>query len=210
MQKSRLMFLLHFLKSDVHSQPWCREPDQIHTVCMAPVGASSCQFSMSRSCVYILRKAEPLFLKFSTGMDHSYYFPMSSLKFTYFYWSIVDLQCCVSFRCMAKWSSLYIIYTYSAYIYIYHICFPGGTVVKNLPAKAGDAKDAGRSPGWEDPLEEEMTTHSIILAWRIPWTKEPNRLQSTGSQRIRHVWVTEHAHACILHIFFSFSGYFLL
>ena len=60
-------------------------------------------------------------------------------------------------------------------------------MVKNLPAKAGDEKDAGRSPGWEDPLEEEMTTHSIILAWRIPWTKEPNRLQTTGSQRIRRV-----------------------
>ena len=39
-----------------------------------------------------------------------------------------------------------------------------------------------RSLGWEDPLEEEMATHSSILAWRIPWIEEPGRLQSMGSQ----------------------------
>ena len=38
----------------------------------------------------------------------------------------------------------------------------------------------------EDPLEKEMTTHSSILAWRIPWTEEPGGLQSMGSQRVRH------------------------
>ena len=40
----------------------------------------------------------------------------------------------------------------------------------------------GQSPGWEDPLEEEMVTHSSILAWRIQWTEEPGGLQSKGSQ----------------------------
>ena len=40
------------------------------------------------------------------------------------------------------------------------------------------------SLGWEDPLEKEMATHSSILAWRTPWTEEPSRLQSTGSQRV--------------------------
>ena len=43
-----------------------------------------------------------------------------------------------------------------------------------------------QSLGWEDPLEKEMATHSSILAWRLPWTEEPGRLQSTGSQRVRH------------------------
>ena len=43
---------------------------------------------------------------------------------------------------------------------------------------------------WEDPLEKEMATHSSILAWRIPWKEEPGGLQSTGSQRVRHDWVT--------------------
>ena len=42
----------------------------------------------------------------------------------------------------------------------------------------------------EDPLEKEMATHSSILAWRIPWTEEPGGLQSTGSQRVGHDWVT--------------------
>ena len=41
-----------------------------------------------------------------------------------------------------------------------------------------------RSLGREDPLEKEMATHSSILAWRIPWTEKPSRLQSTGSQRV--------------------------
>ena len=46
--------------------------------------------------------------------------------------------------------------------------FPGGAVLKNLPANAGDAEDAVESLGQEDPLEEEMATHSSILAWRNP------------------------------------------
>ena len=44
---------------------------------------------------------------------------------------------------------------------------------------------------WEDPLEEKMATHSIILTWEIPWTEEPGGLQSMGPQRVR---MTEHAH----------------
>ena len=43
-----------------------------------------------------------------------------------------------------------------------------------------------QSLGWEDPLEKGMATHSSILAWRIPWTEEPGRLQSIGSQRAGH------------------------
>ena len=43
-----------------------------------------------------------------------------------------------------------------------------------------------RSLGWEDPLEKEMATHSSVLAWRIPRTEEPGRLQSTGLQRVGH------------------------
>ena len=39
---------------------------------------------------------------------------------------------------------------------------------------------------WEDPLEKEMAAHSSILAWKIPWTAEPGRLPSMGSQRVRH------------------------
>ena len=48
-----------------------------------------------------------------------------------------------------------------------------------------------RSLGGEDPWEEEMATHSSIPAWEIPWTEEPGRLQSLGSQRVGHNFVTE-------------------
>ena len=56
-------------------------------------------------------------------------------------------------------------------------------VVKNLPAMQDTWV---QSVGWEDPLEKGMTTHSSILAWRIPWTEEPGGLQSMGSQRAGH------------------------
>jgi len=55
-------------------------------------------------------------------------------------------------------------------------------VVKNLLASAGDVKDAGFIPEPGRPLEEGVTTHSSILAWRIPWTEEPGRLHSIESQ----------------------------
>ena len=48
-----------------------------------------------------------------------------------------------------------------------------------------------QSLGWEDSLEEEMATHSSVLAWRIPWTEEPGGLQSVGSQIVRHDLVSK-------------------
>ena len=56
-------------------------------------------------------------------------------------------------------------------------------MLKNLPAMQ---ETQVRSLGWEDSLEKGMATHSSILAWKIPWTEEPGRLQSVGSQRVRH------------------------
>ena len=54
------------------------------------------------------------------------------------------------------------------------------SVVKNLPAKQ---ETWVQSLGWEDPLEEEMATHSSIPAWEIPWTEDPGGLQSMGSKK---------------------------
>ena len=64
--------------------------------------------------------------------------------------------------------------------------FPGGSAVKNLPAKQETWKMWVQYLGQEDSLEEEMATHSSILAWIIPWTEEPDGLEFVGSQRVRH------------------------
>ena len=61
--------------------------------------------------------------------------------------------------------------------------FPGGSDGK---ASACNVGDQVQSLGWEDSLEKEMATHSSTLAWKIPWTEEPGRLQSMGSQRVGH------------------------
>ena len=93
--------------------------------------------------------------------------------------------------------------------------FPGSSAGKKSTCNAGDPSwitGSGRSPEegvaqmvknlppvwdtwvqslvWEDPLEEGIATHSSILAWRLPWTEEPGRLQPMGLQRIGHEWVT--------------------
>ena len=62
-------------------------------------------------------------------------------------------------------------------------------MVKNPPANAGDARDAGWINPWggEDPLKWEIETQSSILTWKIPWTEEPGGLQSVGSQRVRQL-----------------------
>ena len=65
--------------------------------------------------------------------------------------------------------------------------FPGSSGGK---ASAYNAGEPVQSLGWEDPLEKEMATHSSILAWKIPWTEEPGRLQSMGLQRVGHDWAT--------------------
>ena len=66
--------------------------------------------------------------------------------------------------------------------------FPSGSVVKNSPAVR---ETQVRSLGQEAPMEKEMATHSSVLAWEIPWTEEPGRMQSTGSQRVRQNLATK-------------------
>ena len=61
--------------------------------------------------------------------------------------------------------------------------FPGGSAVKNLSAVREAQEILVQSLGLEDLLEEEMATYSSILAWRIPWTEEPGRLQPMGLQK---------------------------
>jgi len=70
--------------------------------------------------------------------------------------------------------------------------FPGGADGK---ASAYNAETRVWSLGQEDLLEKEMGTHSSILAWEIPWTEKPGRVQSMGSQRVGHDWATSLTHS---------------
>ena len=63
--------------------------------------------------------------------------------------------------------------------------FPVAQMVKHLSTMW---ETQVQSLGWEDPLEKEMAIHSSTIAWKIPWTEEPGRVQSVGSQRVGHDW----------------------
>ena len=63
---------------------------------------------------------------------------------------------------------------------------PDGASGKEPACQCRRLRDTGSIPGSEDPLEEGKATHASILACRIPWTEEPDGLQSIGSQRVRH------------------------
>ena len=64
--------------------------------------------------------------------------------------------------------------------------FPLGLAGKESTCNTGDTGDPAGSLGQEDPLAEEMATHSSILAWKISWTEDPGGLQSMGLQRVRN------------------------
>ena len=75
------------------------------------------------------------------------------------------------------------------YIYThihYHVASQVALVVKNPPVAARDVRDAGSTPGSGRAPGEGMVRYSSILAWEIPWTKEPGGLQPRGSHRVRH------------------------
>ena len=75
-------------------------------------------------------------------------------------------------------------FIYSLLLFSYYFCASlVAQTVKRLPAMR---ETWLQSLGWEDPLEKEMATHSSTLAWKIPRTEEPGRLQSMGSQRVGH------------------------
>ena len=98
------------------------------------------------------------------------------------------------------WLRNYIMKSYWEFSYMFRrfLCFPGGLVVKSSPAMWAMQF---QSLGWEDPLEKGMATHSSILAWRMPWTEEPHRLQSIASHRVGHNWsrwAYTHAHTWLI------------
>ena len=73
----------------------------------------------------------------------------------------------------------------------YPLKYSWASLVAQLAKKPSATPETwARSLGWEDPLEKETATFSSILSWRIPWTEEPGRLQSMGSQRVGRNWAT--------------------
>ena len=86
--------------------------------------------------------------------------------------------------------------------------FPNGSAAKESSCNMGDLENWVQSLGWENLLEKEMATHSSVLAWRIPWTEEPDRL---WLQRVRHNWVINSLLSyliyvvCTVYIIFSFK-----
>ena len=104
-----------------------------------------------------------------------------------FVFSLKSLQSPILSHCKCTEISL------SGHVFrVYYDIYPSlvAQTVKNLPSVQ---KTWLWSLGWEDPLEKGMATHSSILAWRIVWTEKPGGLQSVGSQRVRHNWVTDTA-----------------
>ena len=67
------------------------------------------------------------------------------------------------------------------------LCTIGAFLVAQMVKRLSAVQETWvRSPGWKDPLEKEMAVHSRMLVWKIPWMEELGRLQSMGSQRVRH------------------------
>ena len=85
-----------------------------------------------------------------------------------------------TFKFLLRKYPLVFSYTYTSYLYE---GFPNGSAAKNLPA---NQEMPVKSLGWKYPLEKEMAIHSSIHAWEIPWTEEPQEIQSMELQRVRH------------------------
>ena len=83
--------------------------------------------------------------------------------------------------------TLYFVGNYSVFKHLRtNLGFPSDSPLKNMPVMQDVLEMWVQSLGQEDPMEKEMATHSSILPWKIPWTKEPGSLQSMGSQRVTH------------------------
>ena len=99
-------------------------------------------------------------------------------------WSAAVHGVTKSWTWLSDWNELYWGNINCKKIYIYSLVAQMG---KHLPTMR---ETWVQSLSWEDPLEKEMATHSITLAWKIPWTEKPGRLLSMASQRFGHDWAT--------------------
>ena len=139
---------------------------------------------------------QPLSMEFSPVVNYNlnsiiknYYgnYDFVKLKFLF----VIFLTCfetisLVSYNCIFLVSNLSVSiwWSFSSFVIFLRVALVAQTV-KRLPAMW---ETQVQSLAWEDPLEKEMATHSSNLAWKIPWTEEPDRLQSMESQRVGHDW----------------------
>ena len=96
--------------------------------------------------------------------------------------------CICMHACMSVYVCMYVcVYMYVCiYVCVYMYICGASLVAQTVKHLSPMLETRVRSLGWEDPLEKEMATHSSTLAWKTPWTEEPGRLQSMGSQRVGH------------------------
>ena len=133
-----------------------------------------------QSCSVMSNSSRPHGLK-PTRLLHPWDFPGKS----------TGVGChCLLHICMSHYNTKQkIIIGHRNYTVLCNLTSLVAQTVKHLPTTR---ETWVRPLGREDPLEKEMATHSCILAWKIPWTEEPGRQQSMGSQRVRHDWATSH------------------
>ena len=123
-----------------------------------------------------------IFSYFSEDMKKKFWNSLLSMNYKLSLKLVVHLFLFVFFICVNLFSQISTDYFF-AWAYLW-------TLARRIKHLHAMQETRVRSLGWEDPLEKEMATHSSILAWRIPWRGEPGGLQSTGSQRVGHDWVT--------------------
>ena len=109
------------------------------------------------------------------------------------------MSLCIKFNIYTLFSSSYLNKLYLAiwivsfsetafifYCFVYHSAWVTSLVAQMVKRLSTMWETRVQSLGWEDPLEKEMAIHSSTIVWKIPWTEEPGRLQSMGSQRVGH------------------------
>ena len=112
-------------------------------------------------------------------------------------WSFISFKKCYKRFCsLNKWTNLYF-FQYDQTLELKCLAYMVAQKVKRLPAML---ETQVRSQDREDPLEKAMAIHSSTLAWKIPWTEEPDRLQSMGSQRVGHHWATSLSLSLVGHV----------
>ena len=104
----------------------------------------------------------------------------------------------ISCRCFTIWATGMQRYMGLGILWFHKRVSQVALVVKICLAMQETQETQVWSLGWEDPLEESLATHSSILAWKIPWTEEPDGLQSVGSQQTGYNWTHIHTKTCII------------